>query len=318
MSRWGTFLPDQPPWNNIGGGPPIDYSSHDTRLQERPRALSEHDSWPFCPLTDTAPAASSLAGPPSAPDDGDLEPSPKRCAFGLGDHEDCFVTRVVGVPTHGGHEAGRPDGARNRRFDDAASSRQRRGRPLGSELPETGVFVIGIEASGECGLGDLGLKVSAFCEPDPEMNRFGRLAFPDTVAFDTLEEAMSDVEAMEKLLATTECVILTLPCQNETALKDLNGYDTTSTAHLFTKTQFDFVARFRPLFLLYEMTPPKGGSHTSHQDVISRLHELGYSTDTALVDASTVGDSTSHLRWFAFAALHGPNIKGLLTPSLPC
>ena len=47
---------------------------------------------------------------------------------------------------------------------------------------------------------------------------------------------MPDVSAMKNLLATTECVVLTLPCQNETALKDLNGHDTTSTAHLFTKT----------------------------------------------------------------------------------
>ena len=68
---------------------------------------------------------------------------------------------------------------------------------------------------------------------------------------------------------------------------------------------------------MYEMTPPKGGIYTSHHDVISRLGDLGYSMDTVLVVASMVGDHTSHLRWFAFAVLHGPNVKGLLTPDLP-
>ena len=64
------------------------------------------------------------------------------------------------------------------------------------------------------------------------------------------------------------------------------------------------------------MNPPKGGTHTSHHDIISRLEELGYSTDTALIDAPMVGDHTSHLRWFAIAVFNGPNIKGILTPGL--
>ena len=97
-----------------------------------------------------------------------------------------------------------------------------RDAPSALSSPKMGVSVVGIGASEECGLRDLGFEVSAFCEPDPEMNKFGRLAFPDAAVFNTLEEAMSDVEAIEKLLATMECVVLTLPCQNETALKNLN------------------------------------------------------------------------------------------------
>ena len=68
---------------------------------------------------------------------------------------------------------------------------------------------------------------------------------------------------------------------------------------------------------MYKTEPPKGVAHTSHHDVISRLEELGYSTDTALIDAPMVEDHTSHLRWFVVAVLGGPNIKGLLTPYLP-
>ena len=68
---------------------------------------------------------------------------------------------------------------------------------------------------------------------------------------------------------------------------------------------------------MYEITLPKGGAHTSYHDVISRLGDLGYSTDTALIDASIVWNHTSHLRWFAVAVLDGPNIKGLLTLDLP-
>ena len=142
-------------------------------------------------------------------------------------------------------------------------------------------------------------------------------AFPDAVAFDTLEEAISDVVTMQEILLTTECVFLTLPCTDEAALRDLNGYAATRTARLFTDTQFEFVLEFRPAIVMYEMTPSKGDTHTPHHDVISRFEEPGYSTDTALIDASMVGDHTSHLRWFAVAVLDGPNIKGRLTPDLP-
>ena len=128
---------------------------------------------------------------------------------------------------------------------------------------------------------------------------------------------MSDVVVMQEILGTTECVFLTLPCTDETALKDLNGYAATRTAYLFTDTQFRFVLKFKPAIVMYEMTPLKGGTHTAHHDVISRIGEPGYSTDTALIDASMVGDHTSHLRWFAVAVLDRPNIKGLLTPDLP-
>ena len=98
---------------------------------------------------------------------------------------------------------------------------------------------------------------------------------------------------------------------------NLNGYATTRTAHLFTDTQFDFVLKFNPAVMVYEMAPPKGGTLTSHHDVIRRPKESCYSTNTALIDAPMVGGHTSHLRWFAVAVLDGPNIKGLLTPSMP-
>ena len=94
---------------------------------------------------------------------------------------------------------------------------------------------------------------------------------------------------MQEILLTTECVFLTLPCTDETALRGLNGYAATRTAHLFTYTQFRFVLKFKPAIVMYEMTPPKGDIHTSFHDMISRLEELGYSTDTALIDASMVG-----------------------------
>jgi hypothetical protein len=272
------------------------------------------DGWPSSPvrswgnvLADQGATASPLADQSSTASDV-LEPDPKRRALSELDHEHCFVSFALSGD----------DESQQREATGPTLSRPHAPALSTPEPHSMNVFVIGIGASGECGLSDLNLNVSAFCEPDPDMNKFARLAFPGAVAFNTLEEAMSDVSAIEALLVSTECVVLTLPCQNETALKDLNGYATTSTAHLFTTTQFAFVARFQPSFLLYEMTPPKSGSHTSHQDVISRLHELGYSTDTALVDASTVGDGTSHLRWFAFAVHHGPNIQGLLTPTLTC
>ena len=97
----------------------------------------------------------------------------------------------------------------------------------------------------------------------------------------------------------------------------LNGYTTTRTAHLFTDIQFDFVLKCKPAIMMYAMAPPKGGTHTFHHDVVSRLEEFGYSADTALIDACMVGGHTSHLRWFAVAVLDGPNIKGLLTQNLP-
>ena len=63
-----------------------------------------------------------------------------------------------------------------------------------------GVFVVGCGAAGEAGLPDLGFVVTAFCVLDPEMNAFARRAFSDAVAFDTLEEAMSDVLVMQETL----------------------------------------------------------------------------------------------------------------------
>ena len=139
-----------------------------------------------------------------------------------------------------------------------------------------GVFVVGSGAAGEVGLSYLGFVVNAFCEPDAKINAFARRTFPVTVDFGTLEEAMADVVMMQEILLTTECMFLTLPCTDETALRDLDGYTTTHTAHLFTDTQFAFALKFKPPIVMYEMTPPKGGTHTSHHDVISRLEELGY------------------------------------------
>ena len=206
---------------------------------------------------------------------------------------------------------------RQKRRDESTLRHQHHDRMSNPQLSKIGVLVVGCGAAGEVGLSDLGFMVNAFCESDPEMNVFARRAFPDAVAFDTLGDAMSDVVARQEILLTTECVFLTPPCTDETALRDLNGHAATRTAHLFTDTQFKFVQEFEPAIVMYEMTPPKGDTHTSHHDVISRLEEPDYSTGTALIDASMVGDHTSHLRWFAVAVLDGPNIKSLLTPDLP-
>ena len=143
----------------------------------------------------------------------------------------------------------------------------------------------------------------------PGDERLCTVRIPTAVYFGTPGEAMADVMAMTELLFTTECVFLTLPCQYESTLLDLNGYTTTRTAHLFTETQFDFVLKFKLVFLVYEITPPKGDTHVSHHDVIRRLEEFGYSTDTGLIYASMFGDHISHLRWFAIAVLDGPNIN---------
>ena len=101
-----------------------------------------------------------------------------------------------------------------------------------------------------------------FLRARPHVNAFTRRAFPVAIAFDTPEKAMADVVVMKELLLTTECMFLTLVRQYESALRDLNGYTTTCTAHLFTDTQFDFVLKFKPAILVYEMTPPKGGMCT--------------------------------------------------------
>ena len=121
---------------------------------------------------------------------------------------------------------------------------------------------------------------------------------------------------MHEILRTTAYVFLTPPCTDETALRDFNGYAATRTAHLFTDTQFRFVLKFKSAIVMYEMTPPKGDTHTFHHDAISCLEEPGYSTEKAPIDAPMLGNHSSHLRWFAVAVLNGPNIKGLLTPDL--
>ena len=85
---------------------------------------------------------------------------------------------------------------RQRRRDESALRRQHHGRMSNPQFSKMGVLVVGCGAAGEVGLSDLGFVGNPFCGPDPEMNDFARRAFPDPVAFDTLEEAMSDVAVM--------------------------------------------------------------------------------------------------------------------------
>ena len=110
----------------------------------------------------------------------------------------------------------------------------------------------------EVGLSNRGFVVNVFCEPDPKMNAFARRAFPNAVAFGTLEGTIPDVVVIQEILLITVCVFLTPPCTDETALRDINGCAATHTAHLFTDTQFEFVMEFQPAIVIYEMAPPKG------------------------------------------------------------
>ena len=67
------------------------------------------------------------------------------------------------------------------------------------------------------------------------MNAFARWAFPGTVDFDALEEAISDVVLMEEILLTAESVFLTPPCTDEAAWRDLNGYAATRTVWILCR-----------------------------------------------------------------------------------
>ena len=146
----------------------------------------------------------------------------------------CFVSGTVDKIGPLGRRALTPfenNVMRQRRRTESTLRHQHHSRISNPQLSKMGVFVVGCGVAGETGLSDLDFVVNAFCEPDPAMDAFALRAFPGDVAFDTLEEATSDIVVMQEILKAAECVFLALPCTDETALSDLNGYTATRTAH---------------------------------------------------------------------------------------
>ena len=61
-----------------------------------------------------------------------------------------------------------------------------------------------------------------------------------------LDTLNGKLERDEVKLPEFDLLVCTLPCQNVTVLRKLNGYETTKTAHLFTKSQLKFIKLVQP------------------------------------------------------------------------
>ena len=112
-----------------------------------------------------------------------------------------------------------------------------------------------------------------------------------------LEETLDQVKSGLTTLVDHDGIFFTLPCYDESPLQVLNNYGTTKTAKLFRKVQQEFVAVVKPKYVVMEMTPPR-----NHEAVLQDYQDLNYHVASDICDACTVGDHTSHTRWFGFCS----------------
>mmetsp|Transcript_4396 Transcript_4396/g.13004 ORF Transcript_4396/g.13004 Transcript_4396/m.13004 type:complete len:146 (+) Transcript_4396:535-972(+) len=99
--------------------------------------------------------------------------------------------------------------------------------------------------------------------------------------------------------------VATLPCQDVTILKGLNGYPTTKTAPLFTKEQLT-VAELSNIDLFFnEMVLPTDSNCHNHKHVVQGFRNLGFTVKCTTACASEFGAASGHIRWF-MAACKGP------------
>ena len=182
------------------------------------------------------------------------------------------------------------------------------------------VFLIGAGLLAEKQLINLGvpIEVVGFVEVGENFKR-ARHMFPQAAALEDLDKVIEQLESGEISVPDNDLLVCTLPCQNETALKSLNKYPTTKTAHLFTKSQFRFIDLVRPTRVLNEMVPPRWNYEETHNNVLSEFRERGFQTNVDMVDACMVGDYTSHHRWFCLATKHLlPQFNVLLMSGMAC
>jgi len=145
------------------------------------------------------------------------------------------------------------------------------------------------------------IEVVAFIEFGARFD-YAKGKFPNAVALYDLDAVIEALHAGELTLPEFDLVFCTLPCTDNTQLKQLNGYPTPAAAHLFTESQLELIDLVAPPLVLNEMVPPRHDYTQVHERLIAEFKRRGYYVAVDLVDACCVGDVSSHHRWFGLAS----------------
>ena len=144
-------------------------------------------------------------------------------------------------------------------------------------------------------------EVVMICESDSSKLSLARSKFPDALF-------VSDARKLPRVLRRhrmkLDVVMASFPCTDETPLRLLNLYPTTSTADLFrSDLRFQIMSTAGAQLLIEENIPPHVGYWQHHESIRKRAKDHGLYSAVTYLDSASVGAATSRIRWFNFLSV---------------
>ncbi|MEO1519044.1 MAG: DNA cytosine methyltransferase, partial [Bacteroidota bacterium] len=135
-------------------------------------------------------------------------------------------------------------------------------------------------------------------------DKHAQQCFPLAAHFGCIREWSKQALLGNAAVPELDVLVVTLPCRDNTRLKQVNDYATTRSADLFTDVQFHLIDLIRPTLVLNEQTVPHAHNYEKFEHVLQHFHLRGYSTEAHVLWSCFFGDYITNPRWFCIASLH--------------